>query len=159
MRGADRHGGWRNHYERTKRWQGRAASALNDLPRTEFHEALDFTLAYFVWCHSLREWLIQDNAIGGSLLDDELSRHPEWKIVRDLANRTRHLEITRNPTDAGWLVFREYDPFAPEIEQRERHCLVLLFGGERFQLVDLVGQSGRMWLEVLTKLGLYKLVA
>ncbi len=105
MLGADRHGGWLNHFKRTKRWGVRAIAALADLPATDFREALDFSLAYFVWCHSLREWLIKDQAASQSVIDSALKAYPEWRIVRDLANRSRHLVITQNPADAEWAVF------------------------------------------------------
>jgi hypothetical protein len=132
----------------------RALATLADLPRTDFLEALDFSLAYFVWCHSLREWLIKDNAVGQDVIDSALSAYLEWKIVRDLANRSRHLVITQNPTDPDWAVFREYDPFAPHLEGRERHHVVLLFEGRQHRVTELVRTTGQMWECVLVKLEL-----
>lgn len=152
--GADRAGGWKTHFERTKRWEQRALKALTDLPSVDFHEALDFALAYFVWCHSLRDWLIKDGAISKNELDDSLKQHPEWKIVRDLANRSRHLVLTQSPTDGEWAVFREYEPFALQVEGRERHHLNLLFDGEKHRVSDLVSRSSRMWDDVLFRGGL-----
>jgi len=149
MQSADRHGGWYNHFKRTKRWQTRATAALIDLPHTDFHEALDSSLAYFVWCHSLRDWLIKDEAISKSAIDDALKAYPEWKIVRDLANRSRHLMITQKPTDADWTVSREYDPFAPTIEGRERHHVNLFFNGHKYRLADLIIKTCDMWGKVL----------
>ena len=154
MLGADRHGGWKNHLERTKRWEMRARAALADLPRTDFQEALDFSLAYFVWSHSLREWLIKDNAVGQQVIDTALSAYPEWKILRDLANRSRHLVITQNPTDPDWAVFRVYDPFAPHLEGRERHHLNLFFDGRQHRVAELVHTTNQMWESVLLELKL-----
>jgi hypothetical protein len=113
MTSADRAGGWNNQFRRMQRWQDRAKLALADLPNTQFHDALDVALAYFVWCHSMRDWLIKDNAMTRNEVDSQLSNHATWKIVRDLANRSKHLKITCNPADAEWAVSREYDHFAP----------------------------------------------
>ncbi len=154
MLGADRHQGWFSHFERMKQWETRATIALEDLPHTDFHEALDYSLAYFVWCHSLREWIIKDKAMSLSTVEDALKVYPEWKIVRDLANRSRHLVITQKPTDAEWSVFREYDPFAPTIEGRERVYVNLFFNSRKYRLVELVGKAGRMWDRVLADAGL-----
>ena len=154
MQGADRVGGWVNHFKRTKRWEERAAGALSNLPVTDFHDALDYSLAYFVWCHSLREWLIKDGATTQGKIDRVLMVYPEWKIIRDLANRSRHLILTQKPTDADWSVFREYDPFAPAIEGRERHHVNLFFGGRKYRLLNLVRDAGSMWEQVLVDMEL-----
>lgn len=150
IQGADRVGGWTNHFKRTKRWQERAVDALANLSMVEFNQALDYALAYFVWCHSLREWLIKDGAFPKHELDDCLRRHPEWKIVRDLANRSRHLVLIQNPTDKDWAVFREYDHFASQLEGREKHHMNLFFNGQRHRLIDIILASSLMWEQVLS---------
>lgn len=131
MTSADQVGGWKNHYLRMRRWEDRAKSALHGLPRIEFHDALDFTLAYFVWCHSLRDWLIKDGALTKEEVNIQLAKDATWNIVRDLANRSKHLIITQSPTDAEWSVSREYDHFALLIEKRERHHINLFFEGKK----------------------------
>ena len=154
MLSADRVGGWANHYRRCERWKSRAAAALDDLPAADFHTAMDFALAYFVWSHSLREWLIKDGALNKEALDVKLQQNPTWRIVRDLANRSRHLVITQSPSDAEWSVAREYDNFAVWIEGRERHHVNLFFDGQKHRLVDVVHSAGRMWQKVLSDAGL-----
>lgn len=106
LMGADRVGGWRNHFRRMERWQDRASTALADLPSRSVHDALDFALAYFVWAHSLRKWLLSDGAVESEDLDRSLEGETTWAIVRDLGNRSRHFVIDRNPTDADWMVKR-----------------------------------------------------
>lgn len=148
MISADRVGGWKNHYARMIRWQERACSALDDLPNTDFHDALDTALAYFVWCHSLRDWLIKDSALNQNDIDNQLAKHITWKIVRDLANRSKHLKITQNPLDSEWSVSREYDPFAITLEGKERHHMNLYFDGDKYRLRDIIKRSGNMWQQV-----------
>lgn len=70
--------------------------------KSESQEAL----AYFVCCHSMRDWLINDGATGESKLIDQLKQYPEWKVVHDLANRTRHLTLNQRLTDKEWSIAR-----------------------------------------------------
>ena len=75
-------------------------------------DIVDLALSYFVWCHSLREWLVRGKVMDAKVLDENLGRYPQWKICRDIANRCRHYDLTTNPSDKHWSIGREYDPFA-----------------------------------------------
>lgn len=149
MRSADNAQGWLSHYQRTLRWAERAEQLLEGLPETDFHEALDFTLAYFVWCHSLRDWLIKTDAMGKEPLDAELKKYQEWKRVRDLGNRQRHPVLKENAADKDWAIAREYDVFSPAIEGRERHHLNLYFDGKKIRVLPLLRDTRAMWQNIL----------
>lgn len=153
MNSADRYGGWRNQYARMQRWETRAQNAIQNLPRTDFDDALDLALAYFVWCHSMRDWLIRDQVFERNALDNTLLEHPVWRIVRDVSNRSKHLILTQKPADAEWSVAREYDPFAIILEGRERHHLNLYFDGKKHRLSDVISRSSQMWRVVLGVIG------
>ncbi|OSQ28481.1 hypothetical protein TH468_18170 [Thalassospira sp. MCCC 1A03138] len=131
------------------RWQRRAIDAGKDLPRTDFNDTLDIALAYFIWSHSLRDWIIKDGAITSAEIDNNLSRYPVWQIVRDVANRSKHLKLTQNPKDADWFVRREYDSFSIVLEGRERHHINLFFDGKKHRLTDVILESSEMWKEIL----------
>ncbi|MXX88411.1 MAG: hypothetical protein F4Y68_04045 [Boseongicola sp. SB0665_bin_10] len=154
LKGADRVGGWRNHFKRTERWQRRAAIALEDMPYTKFHDALDFALAYFVWAHSLREWLLKDGVVTRQELDCRLEEEDTWPIVKDLANRSRHFVIDRSPTDAEWSMSQEYSSFSARFEGRERVHANLYYGGQKHRLIGVVASSGAMWRRVLVAVGM-----
>lgn len=154
MRSADNAQGWLSHYQRTLRWAERAQQLLEGLPETDFHEALDFTLAYFVWCHSLRDWLINTGAMDENTLNAKLKEYPEWKRVRDLGNRQRHPVLAQNPTDKDWAMAREYDVFSHALEGRERHHLNLYFDGEKLRVLPLLRDTRAMWKSILEENGL-----
>lgn len=141
-----------------ERWQRRTTDVLSNLQNAEFHDALDFALAYFIWSHSLLEWLVKDDVVSKNKLDTCLEANKDWKtywpIVRDLANRSRHMVIDRDPKDADWFVLREYDVFAVHVEGRERHHMVLFHDKQKYRLLDVVTASGAMWRHVLSDLGL-----
>jgi hypothetical protein len=146
---ADAHGGWKNHYRRMLRWKKRSIMALSNLPISDFDDAHDLALAYFVWCHSLRDWLTNDNAIEKDSLNRELSGYPIWQLTRDVANRTRHFEMNQHPRDSEWSTYRAYDPFSIQIEGRERHVALLMFDGRRWEIKDAIVQSADMWAVIL----------
>ena len=147
---ADANGGWKNHYLRVKRWENRSLETLNNLPYTDFQDALDFSLAYFLWSHSLREWLINDEVIDRDKLDCELAKHDVWKLCRDIANRTRHFDLKMNPKDKDWTVYREYDPFAPVIEGRKRDIANLMFDGKKLPISSAIRNVADMWESIIS---------
>lgn len=154
MQSADTLGGWKNHYRRMRRWEERSLRLLKDLPASDFHEAIDMALAYFLWSHSLREWLINDSKIAVRELDGALAKYPVWKLCRDVANRTRHFELTKGPTDKDWSAFREYDPFSIVLEGKETHIACFYFDGKRYRITDAVLQSANMWADIVKQFGL-----
>ena len=145
---ADTNGGWKNHYKRMRRWEVRSLGALNDLPASKFSDAVDFSLAYFLWCHSLRDWLKNDNVFTEEALQAELAKYEVWPLCRDIANRVRHLELRDKPTDKDWSAYREYDPFAPVIEGHERHIANIMFNGKKWRISDAIKAASDMWEEI-----------
>lgn len=148
---ADTIGGWQNHFDRMGRWQSRALTAANNPADYDFADATDFVLAYFLWCHSLRDWLLK-SGVPQADLDRELSQYPIWKICRDVANRTRHLKLTMNPNDKDWSIGREYDTWAKHEDRSEKHVLFLVANDRKYRVNDLVHQSYEMWKNILNSL-------
>jgi hypothetical protein len=148
-RGADRVGGWKNHYLRMKRWEVRARAALADMPYTNFGDALDTTLVYFVWCHSLRDWIIKDRIPERDEVTAAMRNSVTWKIIRDLANRTKHFEISQSPTDKDWAVFRELEVFEKHPRGGDKETAFLLFDGKKVQLATVVDDAAKLWDMVL----------
>lgn len=140
---ADTYGGWKNHFKRLSRWRDRVEYAYEQPEQHKIHDVLDFILAYFVWCHSLREWAINSKAISRQKLDWLLHEYVEWEICRDIANRQRHFEINRKPRDKDWSVGREYNPFNPP-----EHRINIFSGNRIFEARDLVRRTHQMWDEI-----------
>jgi hypothetical protein len=90
----DTFGGWANHFLRVERWKDRCLGELKKGYGNESRDVADFALSYFVWCHSLREWLIEGQIIKQEALEI-LKQYPEWQICRDIANRCRHYDFLR----------------------------------------------------------------
>jgi hypothetical protein len=132
-----------------KRWENRSQTALADLPRSDFNDVIDFLLAYFLWSHSLRDWLINDGVFSKDDLNARLGHYKIWALCCDVANRTRHYELTRNPTDKDWSAYREYDPFGPLTQGREVHLANIMFDGEKWRVADAIRASANMWEEIV----------
>jgi hypothetical protein len=149
---ADTTGGWQNHYQRMLRWETRSIQALEDLPRTSFHDAIDYSLAYFLWSHSLYEWLHESGAISKAALNRTLESYEIWPLCRDVANRVRHFDLNRSPTDRDWALLREYLPFETQLEDREKHSANLFFNGKKYRVTNAIRASSKMWLDVISSL-------
>jgi len=146
---ADTFGGWANHFLRTERWKDRCLAELTKHYGEESRDVPDFAFAYFVWCHSMREWLIEGSIIKSGDIDKSLALYPEWKICRDIANRCRHYDLKKNPTDKHWSIGREYDPFANERNELPREKWFLIFGEEKFELASVISITFKMWGDIL----------
>lgn len=149
---ADTIGGWKNHYDRMRRWEARSLGALKDLPRSSFHDAIDFTLAYFLWSHSFLEWLHESGEAEKAELSKKLKQYRVWPLCRDIANRVRHFDLRHNPTDKNWSAYREYLPFESQITGEERHVANVIFDGRKWDLSDAILESAKMWKEVVRDL-------
>jgi hypothetical protein len=148
-RSADTNGGWRNHYSRMQRWEKRSLAALRNLPEADFQDAIDFSLAYFLWCHSLFEWLHEDGAMDKSELSHQLDGYVVWPLCRDVANRVRHFDLRHRPTDKDWAVYREYLPFESHVSEKEIHAANLVFDGRKWLLAETISEASKMWKEIL----------
>lgn len=153
---ADGNGGWKNHHDRMKRWSERVLPLCIERQGSPVNgqAVVDFALAFFLWAHSLREWLIEDGASLKDDLDRALASETLWSTCRDLANRTRHFELRQRPVDKDWTVFREYDPYFELIEGVGTSHWWLEHDGKKSRLDQLVVETVAMWSLVLKELGL-----
>jgi hypothetical protein len=143
------------------RWEARALStASGSVSRNssgEFEistlEATDFAYAYFFWAHSLRDWLINSGSIDKSKLDAILSNRNEWKMVRDIANKNKHKEITRNPTDPNWSSVMKID-LNSLLRGQSGVESYILFDGQCIDFTECIRSIGGMWSGVLIELEL-----
>lgn len=149
---ADTAGGWINHFQRMERWKDRALLALDDHEGYSFNDANDFVLTYFVWCHSMREWLINSQTMSRQKLDFELHQFVEWEMCRDIANRCRHFELKRKPRDKDWSITREYDIWAELDNRPMRHKLHLVSDDRIIDVRELVCRTFEIWEELLQKI-------
>jgi hypothetical protein len=98
---------WRSQYDRIKRWSVR----LREFGSDEMdQERLDFYLAFFLNCYSLRDWLINSNAIPRSDLDELIQSSVAMCVCRDLCNRSKHLILNNPSADKDFSIVREYTP-------------------------------------------------
>ncbi|MCV2866023.1 hypothetical protein [Defluviimonas sp. WL0075] len=150
----DTYEGWIGHYKRMRRWQERAVRYAKGPLNYANDEAVDFVLAYFLWAHSLREWLIETGSVKKVEIDQLLADRPEWSICRDLANRSRHYDLKKNPTDKHWILALRLDLNALMAGKQEHQFWYVLHDGQYREIPDCVNAVARMWEETLDRLGL-----
>jgi hypothetical protein len=94
--------GWDTAADRALRWwdriQSLTARDLNDV-----QAQLDYYLAFFQSVHALNDYA---KKLGGPVLTDSRTK----KIVRDIANRSKHATIAIPSFDEHYLICREFDP-------------------------------------------------
>jgi hypothetical protein len=151
---ADTSLGWISHYERMRRWQDRAVRHAKGPLNVANDEAVDFVLAYFLWAHSLREWLIETGAAQKAGLDQLLSERSEWPMCRDLANRSRHYQLKHSPTDENWLLSRRIDLNAMLAGNSEHQFWYVLHAGQYMEIPDCVNAIAQLWEDILDQFGL-----
>jgi len=148
--------GWLSHYDCLKRWQDRAEKAAvggtDDI--LSLMDGVDFALAFFIWAHSLREWLINDKAINQDKLDSILRKHDTWSMCRDLANRSRHFDLKHRPRDKNWSLQFSFEPLPEQMPGIQKYRWIIFYDGECFGVFQLIRDIRVMWDEVLAETGL-----
>lgn len=99
--------GWHDLYISLGAWPERIIEAVN-LGNRERDE-LDFYLSFFVQCHSLRDWALKNAIIEKDVIDMAIDSYDCMKLCRDIANRYKHLEISKPSMDANWSIWIDYD--------------------------------------------------
>ena len=103
--------GWQSQYERMLRWHRRVL----EYPPTrssspEADEYLDFLLAFFLNCFSLRDWLENSQTVSLNELKKLFDESLDLRICRDIANGAKHFEIRRPSVDEKPSIVRELEP-------------------------------------------------
>jgi len=141
---ADANGGWRNHYERVLRWSRRAVERCNDDSLEAQAEVVDFSLAFFLWCYSLRDWLKKT----GEASDAELERFSKassyWKYCRDITLRAKHYDASSPAIDNDYGISRELDPFQEVLGTRAIIWNVWI-DGKKIALEDVIIGLTKDW--------------
>ena len=94
--------GWDTVADRTLRWWDRIQN-LTARDRNDVHAQLDYYLAFFQSVHSLTDYA---KKLNGPVLKDTRTK----RIVRDIANRSKHATISNPSFDEHYFICREFDP-------------------------------------------------
>lgn len=97
--------GWRSQFDRVRRWEDRTLKASAQGTQDE----LDFYLAFFLNCYSLRDWIVNAGVVKSSEIDRCIKGSVDMRLCRDICNRTKHLLPDRKASaDALFSIAREY---------------------------------------------------
>ncbi len=139
---AERLLGWRSQYSRVKRWHHRVregiekAQARYDGVRPE---NLDDVLAFFLFCYSLRDWVVRTGGTSAATIDALVSANKAMRICRDICHRAKHHTLSAPSVDADFSIGREYDIWT------EGERWFVLAGNDRLHLVDLAHECMAFW--------------
>ena len=114
--------GWRTRYDAVLRWRDRCVGCYSD-GRAISDDALDFVLAFFIFCYSLRDFVIKTGGVKAKYIDDLIADSEPMRICRDVCNRSKHCNISSPSIDSSWSLGREYAPW-PDGTSGFRHFLI-----------------------------------
>ncbi|MGD1881842.1 MAG: hypothetical protein ACFB11_05880 [Paracoccaceae bacterium] len=150
---ADTTGGWRNHYARIRRWGRRVLELAKReaIQEIDHQDLVDFALVYFIWAHSLLEWLVVDEASKADSSKAAAFGHPQWRLLCALANRSRHFDQTLkvDQLDKYWSIKRSYDPFLSQLTDQSGVGTQIVYNGQKYALSELVRRISKMWSDIL----------
>lgn len=131
--------GWPGQFDRMERFYARFIQA------EDAQDALDYALTFFIYAHSLREWIVKYEQLDKATFDDRwtdfVSRYPEMKVSRDICNVTKHMQLTQPASvDNHFAVIWVYDPFV-----KKKSEWVIYFGDRRMSLGTLMHQILTGW--------------
>jgi hypothetical protein len=93
------------------RWSSRAIERCNDDSPTAQAEVVDFALAFFLWCYSLRDWLKASGEMSEAELQQFSTASIYWKYCRDIALRAKHYNASSPSIDNDYGISRQWDSF------------------------------------------------
>lgn len=128
---------WRSQHRRMLRWLERLRSIS---AKADFQDRVDFYLAFFVNCYSLRDWFINSGAISSEEMDSLIQSDESMRLCRDICNRSKHLKLNRRASaDADFSIVREYDHFSGG-----EHIIVFYLDRRR-DLFDVAASCVEFW--------------
>ncbi len=149
--------GWQGQYDRLLRWHQRISEYPVTKPSSpEADEYLDFVLAFFLNCYSLRDWLSKSGAATKVDLDDLFRRNFDLQLCRDICNGSKHLKADRNPSvDGDPSIVREVvpDPYYGELAYPGPR-LVVVTGDHQRDILELAKSCVDAWRNFLQGRGL-----
>ena len=128
--------GWSQLYLGLPLWAERIREAVRGSNRDR--DELEFYLCFFVQCHSLRDWMIHNNAASKSVIQDAVAGDEAMKICRDICNRFKHLNIGNPSVDARWSIRRSFLP-------PDNYELVVVANGDVHALWSLMMRCLEFW--------------
>lgn len=89
------------YYDRVLRWYNRITDNHSGKRNMEgIDYAYDEILVFFIFCHQLKDWIIKDSVISSEEVNKFINDDKYLRICADIANGTKHLELTRPKIDS-----------------------------------------------------------
>ena len=98
---AHRGNGWPTQIGRAERWYTRMVSAES------FEDRMDFTISFFQNCYLIKEWLEKTGDVSRSELNSHQNDHFELRVCRDIANATKHFQLSSPSLEFEIAIGRE----------------------------------------------------
>lgn len=97
-------------WDRTLRWQQRARSAV---ARGDWHESRDFLLVLYENIFAMRDWITASRPDLKPEVGQLFERSTHLRVIRDLANGSKHLDINSPSSSSGMTILRVWTDSGP----------------------------------------------
>jgi hypothetical protein len=138
-------------WERTSRWYHRMAVLNLETPRACADELMDHVYACLQNCLMLRDWLLNSPGVERAAVR-QLFGSTELKLCRDVANGTKHLQISKPSIDSQFMTVREYTPPSLDGSRGADYVLTLCADGRKLDLLWLCDECMRQVSEFMVGL-------
>jgi len=138
--------GWRGQLERVRRWQIRLHAAL------AVEDAEDYLIAFFQSCHHLRDWVLLENAMPQSEVDNLFNTCTELRICGDICNATKHLKLTAPKQPREFSLGRAYrDPGTGWFGPGQSETFTVVSDGQSYEIPPLADTCVDIWVAALRR--------
>jgi len=142
---------FRDQFSRVQRFLRRIED--QDRDSTEYDDDL---WSFFQNCHHLRDWIIYDSDVG-DIIKKKVSEfakiNEELRICADLANRSKHLRLTRNVREDARVTNRSVTIDLGLGTSTCEHTITLKDGSKR-EALDVARMAVEAWKQFLSGEGL-----
>jgi hypothetical protein len=128
---------WQDQFERLKRYLCRIR--IRDRDRAEYEDDL---LSFFQNCWHLKDWIWNDDSLTLDVrteVRDAAHRHKALRVCRDIAIRSKHLELTKPSVGTGADIFGEAEVEISDSMSSGKSTSKVLWD----YMVDIDGESVR----------------
>lgn len=137
----------------------RALIRIENNKNRQEEEYEDDVWFFFQNCYHLKDWIIHDdtNPISSKTVEADIERNLELKLCADLANRSKHLKLTKKPRKDAKISSKDLTIDCATAgfpgEGRWHYDFVVSWEDSSMEAIKLAQESVKEWAKLLTTYG------
>ncbi|MBP7555988.1 MAG: hypothetical protein KA821_06975 [Chitinophagaceae bacterium] len=137
--------GWQGQYVRIIRWYIKfERTNPGNFESPVVDEEHDILYACFQNIFILKDWLHHSGNISTQVLNKFINENLELQLCRDIANGTKHFNLSNASVDNDFTIIREYQHFHM-VSNTPPYKVIILASGHKFDLKELAFKCINLW--------------